>query len=353
MTVAEAMADSDTAGYAQVIEPRTFSFPVDHGPHPDFKTEWWYVTGNLSDESQQEYGFQFTLFRSAMSPKDTEKSSLWATRQLYMGHFTITDLQNKTFTFEERFARAANGLAGAQTHPPKAWLENWSFELLDTVSALTTFDMRATLENAGLNLNLKALKPIVLQGEGGLSQKGPEPGNASYYYSLTRLQATGTMAINNQTKPVTGQAWLDREWSTSALSQNQVGWDWFSLQLDDNREIMYYQLRQKDGSADSLSKGAFVSPEGTYRKITSSEVRLTVLDQWESPLGGVYPSGWELEIPAENLSLTITPKLKSQELDVQIRYWEGSVQVSGLSKGKPITGRGYVELTGYATDQPK
>lgn len=353
MSLSDAMSEGDTIGYARAIAPRTFSFPTDHASHPNFKTEWWYATGNLKDESLNDYGFQFTIFRSALSPSEPQKESEWAARQLFMGHFTITDLKNKTFHVEERFQRAANGLAGSATSPIKIWLENWVFEMVDSSNnRLPTFYLKADQENASISLNLHALKPIVLQGDSGLSQKGPEPGNASYYYSITRLQAEGTLKLNNQPLNVTGQVWLDREWSTSALSKNQVGWDWFSLQLDDNREIMIYQLRQKDGSIDSLSKGMFISADGNYHKLKFSEISLTVINYWESPLGGRYPSGWQLTIPFEKLSLTITPKLQNQELDVQLRYWEGAVTVSGVSNNTPVSGVGYVELTGYATPNP-
>ena len=353
LSVSDAMSSSDTVGYARAILPRTFSFPEDHGTHLEFKTEWWYITGNLLNQNSEEFGFQFTLFRSALSPNNIHKSSTWAARQLYMGHFTITDVSNQRFIFEERLARSANGLAGAKTKPFKVWLEDWRISTNDlTEKPFPRFHLTVESKTNKLDLDLRSLKPVVLQGDSGLSQKGAELGNASYYYSLTRLKAKGQLTLNETIYEVSGHAWMDREWSTSALSKNQQGWDWFSLQLNDNTEIMVYQIRTNTGSVDSLSKGSISYPNGAYRKITYNETNLTVTGYWDSPLGGRYPSGWTLEIPSEAISLTITPKLKNQELNAQIRYWEGAVRISGKKNKIAVSGDGYVELTGYATKNP-
>ena len=187
-----------------------------------------------------------------------------------------------------------------------------------------------------------------MQGDAGLDPKGTEPGNASYYYSATRLAAEGTVAVEGATYDVSGRAWMDREWSTSALAEDQVGWDWFSLQLDDGRDLMYYQLRTRDGTPDAESDGVLVVADGAKTTLRREDVQLEVLDTWTSPQGGTYPSGWRLQIPAQSLDLTVTPYFEAQELDVSVRYWEGAVQVTGTADGKPIAGSGYVELTGYA-----
>jgi predicted secreted hydrolase len=202
--------------------------------------------------------------------------------------------------------------------------------------------------HVGVSLVLNPAKPLVLQGEQGLSQKGPEPGNASFYYSFSRLEASGEIQLGSETIRLEGLAWMDREWSTSALSSGQVGWDWFALQLDDGLDLMYYQLRLKDGSADPLSKGILVGAGGEASALGSSEVRLDVLDRWKSPLdGSEYPSGWRLAVPSQDLVLNLTPILPDQELDLSFRYWEGAVRVTGTRRGQDIGGRGYVELTGY------
>jgi predicted secreted hydrolase len=266
-----------------------------------------------------------------------------------MGHFALTDVRSQRFYAFERFARGALGLAGAERNPLRIWIEDWyiTYEIMDE-EILDAIRLKATEDNIALELTLRNLKPIVLNGENGLSQKGAEPGNASYYYSMTRLKCDGEIHIGDKTHAVTGSAWLDREWSTSALDQNQVGWDWFSLQLNNNVELMYYQIRRKDGNPDPFSKGTLVDQNGKYEMISLKDINLNVLDSWESPHGGQYPSGWKLELPNENIILHIKPAMKNQELNVSFRYWEGAVVVDGQYKGDSVEGMGYVELTGYA-----
>lgn len=350
IAVAEAMGNTDTTGYDRAIEPIEFRFPRDHGPHPGFKTEWWYFTGNLTAESGERFGYQFTLFRSALSPQATARNSTWAANQLYMGHFAVSDIDNEKFYFFERFSRGDEQLAGARTHPFRVWLEDWYCATAseDSLGNMPAFEIRAGQDDVLLELTMESEKPLVLQGDQGLSQKGPGSGNASYYYSLTRLKAVGTVQIAGKTYEISGNSWMDREWSTSALGEDQIGWDWFSLQFSDGQELMYYQLRNKDGSSDKFSKGILVDKSGKGKVFYRDEIELLVNDYWESPLGGRYPSDWTLNVPAENLSITVTPFLKNQELDVAVRYWEGAVAINGERNGKPFDGRGYVELTGYA-----
>lgn len=351
LSVAEAMANSDTAGYARAIQPRNFKFPEDHGPHPQYRTEWWYYTGNLDDAEGRHFGFQFTIFRTALSPDSLDRASDWASNQLYMGHFALTDVAGESFYAFEHFSRGALELAGAQAQPFRVWLEEWEVKALPgDDSPIPGMQLYAAEDAVALHLTLKSSKPPVLQGNRGLSQKGPEPGNASYYYSLTRIAAEGRIQIGDKTYPVRGFAWMDREWSTSALGKDQAGWDWFSLQLSDGRELMYYQLRRRDGSADRFSKGMLVNRDGSTRLITYREVELTVPDYWQSPRGGRYPARWRLKIPDEKLDLEITPYLADQELQVSIRYWEGAVKITGKTDGEPLSGNGYVELTGYGEE---
>jgi predicted secreted hydrolase len=359
LSLSETLAGADTAGYARAMSVRPFSFPADHGPHPSFRTEWWYVTGNLAAPDGRAFGFQFTIFRSALSPTAPELASEWATNQAYMGHFTLTDVSDGRFRDFERFARGAGGLAGAVTSEGdptfRVWVEDW--ELVGSPAG-AGFPLRlsAAAGEVALRLRLDEGKPVVLQGDRGLSQKGPEPGNASYYYAHTRLPASGTVVVGADTLAVSGLAWMDREWSTSALSGDQVGWDWFSLQLDDGWEVMVYQLRLADGSADPLSDGVLVDPEG--RKVPlewGEDLDLEVTDRWRSPIDGtVYPSGWRLRAPEHGVDLVIEPVLRDQELDLAFRYWEGAVRVRGAGPGgNGTSGLGYVELTGYAGAPPE
>jgi predicted secreted hydrolase len=350
LSVAQVMGqEASPSGFARAREPRPFVFPRDHGPHPDFRTEWWYITGNLESPGGAPFGFQITFFRNALKPEEPMGSSPWRTRQVYMGHFAVTDSAGEGFHAFERFSRGAVGLAGARSRPFRVWIEDWELRGGGPEGTDFPWTLGIREEDVALRLRLSPAKPLVLQGDEGLSQKGPEEGNASYYYSYTRLEAQGEMELPRGTLPVRGRAWMDREWSTSALSPGQVGWDWFALQLDDGHDLMYYQLRREDGSADPLSKGRWVRPNGTSRLVENGEVGLRVTERWQSPLDGAeYPGGWRLELPREELSLRITPLLPDQELRLTFRYWEGAVRVEGTRRGERVTGRGYVELTGYA-----
>jgi predicted secreted hydrolase len=353
LTVAAALGGSaGSEGYARAFQPREFRFPEDHGPHPEFRTEWWYWTGNLETADGRAFGYQLTLFRNALAPREAERSSGWGARQVYMGHFALSDIGAGRFHAFERFSREALGLAGAQAQPFRVWLEGWEAKAPEG----GVFPLRLTARGdngAALELVLEEGKPPVLQGERGLSQKSAEPGNASYYYSLTRMPSRGTVTVEGRSYEVTGTSWMDREWSTSALGKEQVGWDWFALQLSDGSELMYYQLRLKDGSADPFSAGSFVPPQGAPVRLTRDEVRLEVLDTWKSPHGGTtYPSRWRLSVPSQQLQIDITPAQADQELLVSVRYWEGAVRLQGTRAGQPFSGRGYVELTGYG-DTPE
>ncbi len=358
LSLIEILGGGDTVGYRRAIDPRTFDFPTDHGSHLRFRTEWWYVTGNVSTEDGRDFGFHFTIFRSALAPEHPGGPSKWSTNQAYMGHFAVTDIEGKEFRAEERFARGAAGLAGAAADSMHVWLGDWVLETAaaDT-STHTTFPLSLVARGEGmaLELSLDAGKAVVLQGDRGLSRKGPEPGNASYYYSRSRMPASGRVVFGPDTVEVRGLAWLDREWSTSGLSEDQVGWDWFALQLDDGWDVMVYQLRLKDGSADRWSYGVLIDPAGNRVELEwGSDLILESNGSWASPIdGAVYPSGWRLRVPSRDWDLAIEPAILDQELDLAFRYWEGSVRVEGLGEGgRPVAGRGYAELTGYAGTAP-
>ena len=349
LTVASALGGGDggTEGYARAMEPRPFRFPEDHGPHPDFRTEWWYWTGNLETEDGRAFGYQFTVFRSALAPEKSERGSAWGTRQLAMAHFTVADVSAGRFHVTERFSRAALGLAGAEGSPFRVWVQDWDVRSEGTAS---TWPMRLRAQGDGVTLDLvmDEGKPPVLQGDRGLSQKGAEKGNASYYYSMTRMPSRGTVSVGGQTVSVKGESWMDREWSTSALGPDLVGWDWFALQLSDGSELMNYQLRDKAGKADPYSAGTWVPATGESQHLTREDVKMEVLATWKSPRGGEYPARWRIRVPKLSLDLTVTPRMENQELPVSVRYWEGAVALEGTREGKPVQGRGYVELTGYA-----
>jgi predicted secreted hydrolase len=380
LSLEETLGGADTLGYARAVEPREFVFPGDHGPHPDFRNEWWYVTGNVQADDGREVGFQFTIFRSALAPEPaggdaapqgdaaTGDGSAWATRQAYMGHFAVTDVAGRRFHAAERFARGAMGLAGARADPFRVWIEGWSLEGVgddgaagagrsggESATAVFPLRLRASDGEMAVDLVLDAGRPHVLQGDRGLSQKGSEAGNASYYYSHTRMPTRGTVILGADTLRVAGLSWLDREWSTSALSDGQVGWDWFALQLDNGWDLMVYQLRTADGAAHPLSDGVLVDPSGAKHDLAwGSDVSVTPTGTWTSPLdGSIYPSGWRIALPAEGWALEVTPVLPGQELDLAFRYWEGAVRVAGTAEGAPVSGRGYVELTGYAGVRPE
>ncbi len=369
-------APADVSGFARAEGPRALTFPADQGPHDDFQTEWWYTTGNLTAVTGEHFGFQLTFFRRALVPPDQRaaRASAWGTDQVYMAHFALTDVSGGRHYSFERLARGAAGIAGAQAAPYRVWLEDWEVASASDGSGRglkSTSDMAKSAEadwrmapparlrasatdpasglSLNLDLNLVSTKPPVLQGDRGYSRKGPEPGNASYYVSRTRIGSEGTVTVGDKTFAVSGLSWMDHEWSTSALGAEQVGWDWFSIQLDDGTELMAFQLRRADGSVDAFSSGTLIAADGTTRSLGPKDFTLTPTATWRSPrTGGVYPAAWALAVPAADLRLEIAPWLADQEMQVSYTYWEGAVRVTGAAAGRPVTGNGYVELTGYA-----
>ena len=333
-------------GFARATAPRDFRFPDDHGPHPEFRHEWWYFTGNLRAPGGRRFGYQLTFFRFALSPDLPDRGSRWGTNQAYMAHFAVTDAQGNRFRFFERTGRGALGIAGATARPFRVWLDDWSVEGAD--ASTLPIRLRAAEGGTSVDLVLDSAGPIVLQGDRGLSRKGAAPGNASYYYSMTRLATRGNVLVEDTSLPVEGSSWLDREWGTSSLEKGQSGWDWFALQLSDGRDLMFYRLRRGDGGADPFSAGTLVLPDGSFRPLSPDDVRVEILEHWRSPESGArYPSRWRLRLPTEGLELEVVPRVADQELRTAVRYWEGAVGVRGTARGKPVEGDGYVELTGY------
>ncbi len=346
LAIAEALSSGDLSGFARAERPRPFAFPRDHGPHPDFRTEWWYWTGNLHGADGRRFGFQLTFFRTALTPEAAARGSAWGANQVYLAHFAITDVAGARFHAWSRTSREALGLAGAESQPFRVWVEDW--EARGEGNAGPPMRLRAAEGDMGLDLTLQSAKPVVLQGDRGWSRKGPEAGNASYYYSLTRMPARGAVTVAGQRVAVTGLAWMDREWSTTALGPELAGWDWLALQWDDGRDLMLYRLRRKDGGVDRFSAATIVDARGDAQALGLEEVMLEPEGAWTSPRSGArYPARWRLRIPALGLEAEVVPVLADQELDVGVRYWEGAVTVSGSGRGGAVSGQGYLEMVGY------
>lgn len=347
LSLADALGAGDTTGYARAFEPRPFVFPADHGEHPDFATEWWYFTGNLETSDGRRFGYQLTFFRRALAPGTEIRASAWATRQAWMAHFAVTNVSASRFLAFERFSRGALQLAGATVSPFRVWLEDWSLEG-DSARAFPV-RIRAAEENTAIDLVIEPGKPIVPQGNRGLSRKGPEAGNASYYYSMTRMPTTGSITFEGERHVVNGSSWLDREWSTSALRSGLAGWDWFALQFDDNTELMLYRLRRDDGVTDPFSGGTFIGADGSTTAFNAGDITIEETRYWSSSLDGTrYPSEWTLRIAPLALTIDIEPLVSDQELNLAVRYWEGAVTGRATRGAETRTAIGYVELTGYA-----
>lgn len=337
-------------GFARAVEPRPFSFPADHVSHPAFRNEWWYVTGNLKAATGQHVGYQVTFFRNAISPQPPDKAaSTWATNQVWMAHVALTDVTNRQHYHDQRLARGAAGMAGQADQPFKVWLEDW--QITGAQNGDFPWLIQVDTQDFTLDLQLTPQKPAVLQGEQGLSQKSSAAGNASYYYSFTRLQTTGTIRLKSGSAPapslsVSGHSWLDREWSTSVLGDDQAGWDWFSLQLDDGYDLMFYRMRKKSGATDQHSAGKWVAADGQAQALDFQQVELTPRRYWESEDGREYPVDWEMRIPELDKHWRVEALLDDQLMQTGITYWEGAVKVVNIADGS-LLGHGYLEMSGY------
>lgn len=340
-------AQSDQ-GWIQAGAPWEWSFPRDHGAHTDFRTEWWYFTGNLRDAAGARYGYQLTFFRQGVNRAPPHPENPWSLRDAHLAHFALTEVEGPRFRHAERLNRAGPGLAGAAEGRMEVWNLDWSAAMEGD-----TIRLRARTPGMGLELELVPRKPVVLHGQGGLSRKGPAPGQASYYASLTDLASTGRLVLSPGGEPVavTGTSWFDQEFGSNQLSEDQAGWDWFSLHLSDGRDLMVYLLRRRDGSIEPASSGTLVEPGGAARHLPLGDIGVEVLGRWRSPRSGAsYPSRWRLRAPG--VELVAAPLIPDQELDTRestgVVYWEGAVAGEGTSGGRPVTCEGYVELTGYA-----
>ncbi|NPV56212.1 MAG: hypothetical protein HPY76_05990 [Anaerolineae bacterium] len=335
-------------GFERAEPGRVFQFPRDHGAHPEYQTEWWYYTGNLQTSEGRRFGYQLTFFRRALIPPNQvrQRESDWAASQVYLAHFTLSDISANEFNFTERISRGAAGLAGSVGEPAySVWLQDWSVRQLSD----DRYELSARDAAGAITLGMVDEKGPLLQGIQGYSQKGPQSGNASYYYSQTRLHSSGTVEVNGEAYEVDGVSWMDHEFSTSALAEDQVGWDWFSLQLDNDTELMLYTIRDQNGQVDPYSQGSLVLAGGEVVPLSSAEYTIEILDTWHSPGSGArYPAQWRITVPSRAIRLDIRPLMAAQELNVTFTYWEGAVSVTGEVGDVPVAGYGYVELTGYA-----
>lgn len=326
----------DVGGFAPVVPGRAMVFPADHGAHPDFRIEWWYFTANLQDAQGNAYGVQWTLFRQATVPAD--RGAGWANRQLWMGHAAVTSAT--AHRFAERFARGGVGQAGVEASPFEAWIDNWRMRSRssDPASALTPLELTASAKDFSYLLRLESDRPVVLQGDAGYSRKS-ERGQASYYYSQPYLRVSGSIVVDGRTIAVTGQGWIDREWSSQPLASDQTGWDWFSLHLATGEKLMLFRLRHADDR--HFFAGNWVGRDGQSTQLEPKDIVLEPTGS--TPIAGRdVPTAWSISVPSRKLEVTSMPLNPHSWMDTRFKYWEGPVRIRGSHSGV-----GYLEMTGY------
>ncbi|HYO79798.1 MAG TPA: lipocalin-like domain-containing protein [Bryobacteraceae bacterium] len=331
--------------YRQALPGWKYEFPRDHFDHPEFRTEWWYYTGNVQTSTGRRFGYELTFFRHGVDGSKRGDHNVWEIKDAWMAHFALSDIGAKRFLHTERLTRQGPGIAGVDFAKRTVWNGNWHVRWTDDQS----FQLRAVSEQFSVQLELRLAKPPVIHGENGISRKAAGEGRASHYVSLTRLETTGSIKVNGQQFPVTGQSWMDHEWFTHSLTPDQTGWDWFSLQFDDGSELMLYRLRRRDGTVEPHSSGTYVDASGRARHLRLSEFSLIPGRTWRSPVSKAsYPVEWAIRVPSLRLELALRPLLNGQELagksKVSPVYWEGAVEVHGSGRH----GRGYLEMSGYA-----
>ena len=322
-------------------------FPRDHFNHPEFQTEWWYYTGNVKSNDGHRFGFELTFFRQAVS-REPAKTAAWDVKDVYLAHLALSDLDGGKFYHAERTNRSGPGIAGFDETRGRIWNGNWQIVWESGVQELQAVD-----ERFQLHLTLRSKKPPVIHGKNGVSQKAEGAGRASHYISLTRIHTSGFVEVGEKQFEVIGTSWMDHEFFTHQLTSEQTGWDWLSLQLEDNAELMLFHIRRKDGSIDPYSAGTFVDAQGKTTHLRTIDFVLSPLGKtWKSPVtGAVYPIEWKLAIPRLGLELEVKTPLESQELTgntkVTPNYWEGAILLTGKRDGQPAGGVGYLEMTGY------
>lgn len=326
----------ESEGFAAVVPGRSLEFPRDHGPHPDYRIEWWYLTANLKDASGAQWGAQWTLFRQAMAPGAQRDG--WANQQIWMGHAAITSATMHRYA--ERFARGGVGQAGAEATPFRAWIDSWEMRGLDGFNAQNVAPLAVSASGSDFSyaLNLSADRPLVLQGDGGYSRKS-ERGQASYYFSQPYFAAAGTIVLGDKQVAVTGRAWMDREWSSQPLASDQTGWDWFSLHLDSGEKVMLFRLRQKDGR--NYFAGNWIDGGGHSVPLASTAITMTPTSSTDID-GRKLPTTWSVAIPERGLKIDSVPLNAKSWMGTRFAYWEGPISFKGSH-----TGIGYLEMTGY------
>ena len=333
---------SEANGFNAVKPGWQYVFPDDYGAHPNFQMDAWYFSGYLTSTQNQLFGFQMTFFRFALAPEKAARDSVWASNEIYRAHVAITDVGRKQFHVSERFGRAKLG-AGASQSPLQVWLDDWEIRMPDENQS--RFQIRATTKEINLILDLESVKEEVTNVDTGA---GMPPFHG---YWLPRLRASGRVELGSETITVKGIATLSQVWGGLSLYRGQIALNRFVLQLDDKREILIFQLRRRDGSADPINTGLLIAPDGAVRRLSRQELTMSVLEHWQSSKGDVrYPARWRLQIPEEDIQLDIVPMLRNQELNLSVRYWNGLVKVTGISAGQVVSGAGQVELTAYAPD---
>lgn len=339
-------------GFRRALPGYQFEFPRDHGSHPDFRTEWWYFTGNVATAEGRRFGYKLTFFRTALAPPDTTGTrSPLAADQLFIAHFALSDFESRSHRTWDRIGRPGLGQGEASTERLDVRLNDWTL-VMDDDGAM---HLRAQADGGGIDMVMRPAKPFVIHGRDGAHQKAAAEGQASHYISFTRLNAEGTITWAGERHAVSGLAWKDHEFGSDQLGEEEVGWDWFALQLDTGEDLMVYQLRRRDGTANNYSSGSLVAPDGTRRELPGSSYRIRHTSTWKSPRsGGVYPMGWEIDLPEFDAKLRVIPVFEDQEMDTRRTtgtvYWEGAITVEGTWRGRPVGGRGYVELVGYADE---
>lgn len=324
------------SGFAPVVPGRTFVFADDHGPHPNFRIEWWYVTANLVDAKGAAYGAQWTLFRQATQPGAQQEG--WANQQIWMGHAAVTSAQ--THRTSETFARGGVGQAGVEASPFHAWIDSWEMRGLDTINAANIAPLELTASGTDFSyaLRLKSDRPLVLQGDDGYSRKSQRE-QASYYYSQPYFAVTGSIVIDDIKVDISGQAWLDREWSSQPLAPDQTGWDWLSLHLNSGEKLMLYRMRQTDGN--HYGSGKWFTPDGNAEPIASADLSMTP-QLFTEIAGRKIPTAWRIAIPKLALAIECVPLNPQSWMGTSFPYWEGPISFGGSHAGL-----GYLELTGY------
>lgn len=325
-----------------------YEFPRDHHVHPEFKTEWWYFTGNLFDDEGRRFGYELTFFRQGITPPSHRdpNASRFIVGDLKFAHFALTDISKRHFHFEQKTSRGAFGEAGFDDGKRLAWIDNWTL----ASSGNDAFDLMASGQEGSIRLHLRATKAPVIHGENGISVKASTSGHASHYYSIPRLETTGEFSVNGKSHSLRGESWFDHEWATGQLAENQTGWDWICLQWEDGTELMLYRMRLKNGEPDSSSSGTWIAADGGATHLRSADFRMTPVAFWKSKANGAqYPIGWRVTLPGQRMEFVVQAALEDQELALgPITYWEGAIDATGTRDGNAIKGRGYLELTGYA-----